>query len=68
MLGKTGFIGNPVGYFKARLFCESEELQASFGFRLTEPGYFGADFDSLSGFRRLDAQAYASFIEGIDSL
>ncbi|MGC2736103.1 MAG: hypothetical protein WA212_19575, partial [Candidatus Acidiferrales bacterium] len=66
MLGKTRFIGKPVGDFKARVFGKFEELQASFGFRLTEPGYFGADFDSLSGFRRLDAQAYASFVEGID--
>jgi hypothetical protein len=67
-LADIGFGGDPLGYFTARVLRKSEELKTGLPLRLANPGYFCTRFDSLSRFWRLDAQAYVSFIERINSL
>jgi hypothetical protein len=51
-----------------RVLGKSEELKTGLPLRLANPGYFCTRFDSLSRFWRLDAQAYASLVEGVNSL
>src|SRR5271155_1657731 len=61
------FRGNPLRQFNARVFGKFKEVKAGLALRFAEPANFCTHFDSLSGFRWLDAQGYASLVdEGID--
>src|SRR5277367_5158917 len=63
------FCGNPFRQFNARVFGKFKEVKAGLALRFAEPANFCTHFDSLSGFRWLDAQGYASLVdEGIDGL